>query len=272
MTLDLAPEPDTLIGQGRTAEIYAWGPDQVLKLYHRGWPASWVEQEAYISRQVAQTGLPVPAVGGVIEVHGRTGILFERVAGPTLVQRFMTQPWTLPSALRAFTDLHLAMHAQTLPDLPAQRDQLVRLIHEATVAPEAIRQAALHRLEHLPDGSSLCHGDFHPENVLMTQNGPIIIDWAVATRGHPLADVARTELLLRMGALPESSTSRRRRWLIGSARLVVHAAYLHRYLHRRPAPITDLALWQLPIAVARLGEGIAEEQEPLLRLIESLRP
>jgi hypothetical protein len=189
-----------------------------------------VEQEARISRQVAQTGLQVPAVGGVIEVHGRAGILFERVAGPTLVQRFMTQPWTLPSALRAFTDLHLAMHAQTLPDLPAQRDQLIRLIHQATAAPEAIRQAALQGLEHLPDGSSLCHGDFHPENVLMT------------------------------------------RWLIGSARLVVHTAYLRRYLRRRPALATDLAPWRLPIAVARLGEGIAEEREPLVHLIEALRP
>ncbi len=268
MTLQLPHEPGTLIGQGRTAEIYAWGDAQVLKLYHAGWPVSWVEQEARISQQVAQTGLPVPAVGSVIVVDGRTGILFARVEGTTLVQRFVTKPWTLPSALRAFTDLHLAMHAQTLPDLPSQRQQVIRLIHEADV-PATIRQAALRHLDQLPDGHMLCHGDYHPENVLMTQSGPIIIDWAGATSGHPLADVARTALLLRVGDLPRSPM---RQWLLASARAVVHTAYLRRYLRRHPARAEDLAAWRLPIIVARLGEGIAEERAKLLRFIEATRP
>ena len=256
---------DTLIGQGRTAEIYAWGNDQVLKLYHPGWPASWVEQEAQISQQVAQTPLAVPAVSGVIEVDGRQGILFERIAGPTLVQHFVKKPWTIMRSVRAFTDLHLAMHAQVLPGLPSQRQQLLRLIEEASV-PATVRQATLKRLDQLPDGTALCHGDYHPENVLMTRSGPIIIDWAGATSGHPLADVARTALLLQAGDLPRSPMGK---WLLDSARAVVHRAYVRRYLRRRPARAADLAAWRLPIIVARLGEGIAEERDHLLRLLET---
>ncbi len=265
MTASSLHGPGKLLGQGRTAEIYAWGDAQALKLYHAGWPASWVEQEARISQQVAQTSLPVPAVGGVIAIDGRQGILFERITGPTLVQHFVARPWTIARSVRAFTDLHLAMHAQSIPDLPSQRQQVLRLIHEAAV-PAAVRQAALQRLDQLPEGSALCHGDYHPENVLMTRSGPIIIDWAGATSGHPLADVVRTALLLQVGELPRAPMSQ---WLLASARAVVHTAYLRRYLRQRPARAEDLAAWRLPIVVARLGEGIAEERGHLLRLLEN---
>jgi aminoglycoside phosphotransferase (APT) family kinase protein len=257
-------EPGALLGRGRTADIYAWGNTQVLKLYHPGWPATVAEREARISRQVARTGLPVPAVGDVLTVDGRQGILFERVTGPTLLQHFAAKPWTIWKSVRVFTDLQLTMHAQIMPDLPSQREALRRQIEAAEVS-AAMRQAALRQLDQLPEGQVLCHGDYHPENVLVTHAGPIIIDWVTATSGHPLADVARTALLLQIGELPHSPISYR---LLATARAVVHRAYLRRYLRRHPAGAPDLAAWRLPIIVARLSEGIVEERNRLLRLLE----
>jgi uncharacterized protein (TIGR02172 family) len=264
----LGGAPGKLIGQGRTAEIYAWGDGQALKLYHAGWPASWVEHEAQVSRAVAVTGLPVPAVGATLELDGRYGLLFERIVGSSLVRQFSAKPWTLARALRAFTDLHLAMHRCVVLGIPAQREQLARLIHEASPLPEGIREAALERFDRLPDSDALCHGDYHPDNVLMTLNGPIIIDWGSASKGHPLADVARTELLLQVGELP---TPQSMGWLLTSARAFVRRTYVRRYLRLRPASAGELAAWRLPIAVARLGEGIAGERDKLLRLIEAER-
>jgi Ser/Thr protein kinase RdoA (MazF antagonist) len=256
----------TLIGQGRTAEIYAWGDDQVLKLYRMGWQGSWAEREAHISQLISTTGLPVPAVGGVIEVDGRYGILFERVVDTSLLQQFAAKPWTLTRSLRAFTDLHLAMHARALPELPSQREQLTRLIQDASPLPDRFRVTALKRLDQLPDGNALCHGDYHPDNVLMTRNGPIIIDWSGASSGHSLADVARSALLMQVGELPSSQVNR---WLLGSARAFVRRAYVRRYLRFRPASKDELAAWRLPIAVARLAEGFGEERGKLLRFIEA---
>src|SRR5215471_5491052 len=79
MTQDVTLTLGRRIGEGRTAEIYAWGETEVLKLYRPGWPPSSVEQEAHISHLVAEISLPVPAVGAVIEVDGRLGIVFERI-------------------------------------------------------------------------------------------------------------------------------------------------------------------------------------------------
>jgi Ser/Thr protein kinase RdoA (MazF antagonist) len=257
-------EPGALLGQGRTADIYAWGASHVLKLYHPGWPTALIEQEARISHVVAETGLPVPAVGELVTVQGRLGIVFWRVSGPTLVQYFTAKPWTVMASVRRFTDLHLAMHTQTIRDLPSQREALRRQITEADVT-APVRQAALQQLDVLPDGQMLCHGDYHPENVLMTQGGPIIIDWMTATSGHPYADVARTALLLQMGELPHAPMSR---WLLASARVVVHSAYLRHYVRHSAVRGEEMAAWRLPIMVARLSDGIAEERDQLLRLID----
>jgi Ser/Thr protein kinase RdoA (MazF antagonist) len=54
--------------------------------------------------------------------------------------------------------------------------------------PERIRRRIRERLDELPDEERVCHGDFHPDNVLLGEGGPVIIDWGPASAGHPLAD------------------------------------------------------------------------------------
>lgn len=273
MATQVPEEQGTLIGRGRTADIYAWGDGLALKLYYEGWSHAAVEHEAQISRLVAAAGAPAPSASGPFTVNGRYGILFERLVGPTLLHQVAARPWTIRRAVRAFADLHLATHARVVGDhsLPTQRERLERQISDAPLVSDRIRAAALRRLEHLPEGSALCHGDYHPDNVLMTGHGPIIIDWASASRGHPLADVAQTELLLQIGE-PPATPSRIERVLLAVARTYVRRAYLRRYFRRYLRHGTtrqeELAAWRLPIAVARLADEIPGEQSKLLRLIE----
>jgi uncharacterized protein (TIGR02172 family) len=258
-----------LVGQGRTADIYLWDNNQILKLFHTGWSLSAVEQEARISRLVQETGLPVPATGGMTEIDGRHGILFERIDGPSMLHQLGARPWTAISLLHAFAELHVKMHAQTIAveEVPSQRQQLTQQIQQASSLPAAWTAAALAALDRLPDGTCLCHGDYHPDNVLMSTHGPIIIDWSAATSGNPLADVARSALIFRMGAPPPGGMSP---LLVGSTRAFAQMTYLRRYMKRKPALRAELAAWRLPVAAARLGAGIPEEQQQLLTQIEAL--
>ena len=256
-----------LVGQGRTAEIYVWGDNQILKLFRSGWSLAAVEQEKRISQIVHEFGLLVPATGGMIEVDGRHGILYERIDGPSMLRQLGAKPWTAISLLHVFADLHVSMHAHTVREFPSQRQRLTHLIQQASPLPAEWTAAALTALNQLPDGGRLCHGDYHPDNVLMSPTGPIIIDWSEATCGNPLADVANTSLIFRLGAPPPGGMSR---LLIGPARAVAEATYMRGYLKRAPALRAELAAWHLPIAVARLGAGIPEEKQRLLAQIEAL--
>jgi uncharacterized protein (TIGR02172 family) len=262
----MPPTLDKPIAVGRTAEVFAWGEGTILKLYRDGCPAQRVEYEAKIAHAVSAAGLPVPAEGDLVQINGRYGLVYERVDGPSMFQTMGAKPWTLVRFARQLAELHAQMHACSLPDLPSQRRSLERAVQSAPTLPPDLKQAALQALTQLPDGDRLCHGDFHPDNVVMTARGPIVIDWMTATSGHPLADVARTSLLLSAGA-PLEGTSRQ--WLILLGRQWFHKSYLSRYFELCPGNRKLIAAWRPVIAAARLNENIAVEQEHLLALVRS---
>jgi aminoglycoside phosphotransferase (APT) family kinase protein len=257
------------IARGRTAEVFAWQDGQVLKLFYDWVPPIWVETETKASRTVYEAGLPAPAVEGVVEADSRRGIVFERVEGPSMLAEWKSKPWVLVRSARQLAELHAAIHALPGAGLPAYRERLEGSIRAAQALPAHLKDAALSALARLPDGDALCHGDFHPDNVIVTARGPIIIDWMTAVRGNPLADVARTSLLLCKAALPPGT---RGRWIVEAGRRLYHAIYLRRYLQLHPASREDIAAWRLPTLAARLNENIAAEQAQLLAAIETALP
>lgn len=102
----------------------------------------------------------------------------------------------------------------------------------------------------------------------MTVTGPVIIDWMTAHQGHPLADVAKTSVLLKIGQVPYAG--RAMRALINLWRGLFYRTYIARYLELHPVATQDqIRTWMIPVAAARLNEHIAGEEKPLLRLIQS---
>ncbi len=109
-------------------------------------------REAEIMELAAANGFPVPVV---LEVRDDSLVL-ERIGGPTMLAELRQRPWRMSG------------HAQLLAQLH-------------------------HRLHEIPFGDGrLLHVDFHPDNVLLSSRGPVVIDWANARAGNPAFDVAMT--------------------------------------------------------------------------------
>ncbi len=254
------PERDMKpLAEGRTAEIYPWEQGFVLKLFRDWVPRDHVNYEAELARAVAASGLPVPAVGEVVEVDGRAGLIYERVDGPTLLEAFRKRPWTLRSTAALLARLHAELHATSAAAVvPGQRARLVAKIEGASLLSPALRDAALGRLATLPDGDAVCHGDFHPGNVIMASSGPVVIDWIDATRGHPHADVARTIVLVRFG-IPRGGPLAQRVLRLAARRLLT--LYKHEYGRRTGTRAADIEPWLPVVAAARLDEGVGESPQ-----------
>jgi uncharacterized protein (TIGR02172 family) len=262
-------EKGARIGQGRTAEIFVWGDKDVLKLFRPEFSSpAGSAYEAKLARAIFATGAPSPSVGEVVEVEGRSGIVYERIEGPSLEEQIRTRPWLIAHVARTLAETQAATHARALPTLPALRQTLLQRIQHATPLAPALRATAQSALERLPDGSALCHGDFHPGNVLLSSHGPLVIDWENATSGHPLADVARTLLLLRMGWLYAENPTRR--LLRHRVTPMFIALYLRRYRQLHPATRQEIEAWALPVAAARLSEGVTHEESLLLKRVAQL--
>ena len=259
-------EPGKLVAVGRTAEVYARGEQQVLKLYRDWCPPHWVDFEARIGRIVQDAGLPVPAVGDIMEINGRRGLVYERLNGVSMFGTIVARPWTIIRFGRLMAELHAAMHAIQAPsDLPDQRGRFKGAIERAQAWPDDLRRKTLAVLDACPDGDWLCHGDLHPDNILMTSRGPLIIDWMTATRGDPLGDVARTVLLATVGEPPTGTLVR---LLTRLLRGWMRSAYLRRYFELRPKGRERLDKWLVVTFAARLAEDIKGEAEQLIAFVE----
>jgi uncharacterized protein (TIGR02172 family) len=240
-----------------------WDETHVIKLFRDDRSPGQVEYEARIARLVHAAGVPAPVVGDILEVNGRTGLLYERVDGLSMIESINQKVGTLSQFARVWAELHADMHARSaVPELPSQRAELARHIRAAEMLPSDLQCAALRALEAMPDGDRLCHGDFWPGNILMSSRGPIIIDWICATRGNPLADVARSSVLL-LGALASPLFPRAQKAIIRRA----HTTYLKRYFQLRPEGREQCTAWQPIVAAARLNENVPGVQAWLLATV-----
>lgn len=225
----------TPIGTGATADVFAWGDGRVLKLFHAGLDPVLAEREFAVTRAVHRAGVPAPAVHELVQVEGRPGIVLERVDGPSLLQHFERRPWALFSGARLLADVQARLHACEAPaGLPRQVDVVRQRLAGAGLDPEAAAR--------LPQGNVLCHGDFHPGNVVLSARGPVVLDWSTASAGHPLGDVAFTARLFRNAPLP-ATTPAPARLLFGVLRRLLERRWLARYRELRPHPEPELAAW-----------------------------
>lgn len=243
-----------------TGNLYAWGEDQIVKLYGDDAPAGWVEHMARIDRALYAAGLPVPAAGEIIEIGGSLGLIYERVEGGPMADDLLgtleANPNTVIQLARVFAEVHAEIHAcSNIPELPSQR-LLATVIRRIAVLPPDLKEATLKALDEMPEGDRLCHGDFHPYNVLMSPRGPIVIDWNNAHIGNPLEDVARSTLILSGFSVTHPSY----RPIIDQ----FNHAYLERYFQLRPGDPEQLVAWQPIVAAVRLSDNIPELQEWLL--------
>jgi len=254
------------VAQGRTAEIFDWGTDHILKLYRDWCPAHWVENEARVVHTIAAAGIPTPAAGEILEVNGRRGLVYERVQGPSMLHELNARPWTLLRHARHLAELQAQFHQINVPGLRSTRSDLENSIRHAPHLPQALREKTLALVASLPEGDNLCHGDFHPDNILLARGGPVIIDWMTATHGSPWADVARTSMLLQVGARAAGSQVNP---LVLQFINLFHHAYLSRYRSLRPDPQGEYARWMPVICAARLNEEIVKEREGLVQMVKS---
>jgi aminoglycoside phosphotransferase (APT) family kinase protein len=193
----------------------------------------------------------------------------ERIDGPDLLTLAGSRPWTVFRMGRICGDVQARLHAtKASRRMPAVRDVLRQWMESSDRVPKHLAEFARDILKGLPDGDALCHGDFHPANILMAGETPVVIDWANAMRGDPAADVGRSLVLFGIGEVPPGSPVLVR-YLHRIGSKIVTWGYLRAYRRARPLDMELVERWVVAHAAARLAfERIPEEEGPLVRLLE----
>ena len=238
---------------------------RILKLLFAEF-ADLADEEAGVLQLLAGSGVPAPGLAERIDVDGRSGIVLEGLsAGRTLFDEMRARPWRLAAAARELAALHARIHACTCPRLPALRARLEAEIAGGSCLPAALRHAALSVLHALPDGDAVCHNDLHSRNVIIAEGRPVVIDWARAARGDPLADVAVTFLQFQFGERRASLVIQAGLHL---ARMAFCRVYVEHYRRLRPFADRQLRDWLIPVTAAYAERRAGTKRTQFLAFLE----
>ncbi|ELP64848.1 phosphotransferase [Streptomyces turgidiscabies] len=154
-----------LLGSGRTADVYELDESTwVLRRYRDGFGDAVAE--AAVMEHVRSHGYPVPEVRAATS----TDLVLERLSGPTMLEAF----------------------GAGLLDARESGEMLATLLHGLHAVPPRDQAAS---------GTRVLHLDLHPENVMLTPDGPRVIDWANSEEGAPGLDRAMSAVILAQVAV-----------------------------------------------------------------------
>jgi hypothetical protein len=258
----------TKVAEGREAEMFEWDDGRLLRLLRNPSHAESLHWDAAGSRAALAGGVRVPVIYEMLAVDGRPGMVVERIHGQDLLAEIAARPWRVWAIGKECGVIHARIGlVRAGPELPEIREKLAAQIQRSPLVPERYARYALDELAALPEGDRLCHGDFHPGNVMRADGELAVIDWPNAARGDYHSDFARSTLMLKLGDPPPSSP-RLIRFGARIARIPLTASYESAY---RRACAVDPALhrrWETVRAIHRLQDAIDTERPKLLRLIE----
>lgn len=258
----MAPTLGKRLGNGRAAEVFEYGEGRVIKVWREPGNPEWMAREAHAQEAVIAAGVAAPAVIETTTIDGRNGLVMQRVEGVDGLTAALQKPWRIYSIGKGIGRLHRQLGTVPAPDELDGFADRTRYVLNLPEFPAELRARLLPLLEKAPAGNSLLHMDFHPGNIMQTEAGPVVIDFANAQAGHPIADHIQSMLLLTVGDPAEVNWRERVLILIGRR--------LMTWGYQRGYGKFDREAWRRlrPLVIAqRLGDGIAEERGPLERML-----
>jgi uncharacterized protein (TIGR02172 family) len=190
-----------VIGVGNTAIVYEWEEGKVLKLFYPVYPNEAVEREFYNAKAISNMGFAKPKVYEIIDCQGQMGIIYDRVRGESLLDWVM-KTGDVQGCAKYMAELHKEILGNSINNVPNYKEFLKYFILKTLPTNPEKAKEALQVLEKLPEGNTLCHGDFHPGNIFISDGHAAVIDFMNVCKGDFLYDVARTIFLVEYTPVP----------------------------------------------------------------------
>lgn len=260
-----------IVGRGRSADVYEYGSDTVVKLFKGQYSNSEVEKEYKLHMVVQNYGLPIPKLYDILRFEDKTGLVYQRINGFTMLDDIRSNPSKMPEYSKDTASLHLEISKCTVDD-----DQLVSVNKQYSdwitwldILSHEKKQKAVDYINSLPSGNTLCHSDFHADNIMIENGKYYIIDWINVNRGCFAADVMRSSALIEFGSKASDMELGSE---IQAGIEMYRKIYLDSILSNSDLSLDDVYRWEIPVLVGKLLDGNPEDEKRLVhkRLLEIL--
>jgi hypothetical protein len=185
-----------------------------------------------------------------------------------LVNSGGVNPQSIRKIAKKLALIHAEIHEKSIENIVSVKDKLIEEIKWTNDLLDDEKNKVIQLLCSLPDKDGLCHFDYHPGNIMMTESEYKVIDWMTACAGDPASDIARTWLLLKYGELRNIGFLA---WIrLEIVKLCLRRLYLKESIRLLGVTREDVRKWIVPVAAARLSEWLTDnERQKLLTLVRT---
>lgn len=184
-----------LVGKGLTAEVFEFSEDKVIKLYNKDYPLVAVKREFKNTKVINSFKINAPKAYELTKIDGRIGIVYSYVKGHHIEESFNSQN-NLEQLLQQFCNLQKSFYQHKKSSLLNYKTYGKYLVAEK-VSDKKQAKEYLKFIKSFPNSNTVVHGDFHPLNVIVEEDGSLkVIDFMNLMRAPLFYDVARTYFLI----------------------------------------------------------------------------
>lgn len=241
---------ENIIAERKNKTIYREN-ENCVKLFNSEFSKKDVLNEALNQARIEEIGLNIPKIKEVLTIDGQWAIVSEYIEGKTLAKLMEENPDKYDEYLNLFVDLQLEVQSKTCPLLNKLKDKMHGKIDQTTLS--APTKYDLHtRLDGMPKKTNVCHGDFNPTNIIITEdNVPYILDWSHVTQGSAAADAARTYLLFCLSKNKQEADK-----------------YLKLFCEKSGIKMRKVQRWMPIVAASQSVKGNEDERQFLLSWVD----
>ena len=191
-----------ILAERKTKTVYK-DENRTIKLFVDEYPKSNILNEALNQARVEETGLNIPKLLEVSKIGSRWALISEYIQGKSLETLMQENPEKIDEYMELFINTQLEVLSKQAPLLNKLKNKMKRKIEETDLS-DAIKFELNMRLESTPKHNRVCHGDFNPSNVIVTDDGKVyvcllytsVVEKAVATAVHMVAIMTMTKMMI----------------------------------------------------------------------------
>ncbi len=239
------------IGKDNQSNVYRYG-DYAIKVFNPECDRTSIFYEATVASLMEEIGLPVARIHEVIKIEDQLAIKMDYIEGMDLGECIKKDRENLRSYIEIMVDLQIFIHQIKVHLSFNLHDNLKEKIENSDCIDELTKNKLLVKLNNLPRGTELCHGDFHPFNIMKDNNEYFVINWIKAANGSQDADACKTYMFLNL--LDEEMAN----------------LYLEIYSSKSKRCKQDILEWLPVLAVLMLDESREEDKDKLISWINTI--
>ncbi len=255
-----------LIGRGATADVFNWTENTIIKIFNDYEPDKAIEQEITNTKALEKCSFKFPRFIENIEYEGKRAIVYEKVIGTSIMKLMEQKPFAYKKFAKELAQLHFEIHKNHVNGIREQKQYFKERISWVNDLTQDKKERLYKLIDSMPDGNSLCHSDFHPDNVLRNEKEDYIIDWADCCNGNACADVARTILTLKTAELPDN-VSIFTKIITMLIRNRFCSIYTKEYLRISGKTMKQIDEWKVAVAAYRICVAKNTEKRTIQKII-----